>query len=177
MKHIATRLMVALFIVIGFIPVLVACGSEPEADPVCMGIVIGNRSNSEGVIGPMVAPLMPDPLPVGSVVVATEVSGSPAGDPVFTGTVTELENSYDQKDLQMNIRNGAIAAISSSAASSPQADTLGAIESTADKLKTSGLMGCEIHVYDSGLSTAGLIEFQQDLLARDPQTVIGQIPA
>jgi len=78
--------------------------------------------------------------------------------------------------LACHIRNGAIAAVSAAKAIKPQADVLGAIESTAAKLAVSRL-ACHIHVYDSGLQTAGLIEFQQDLLGRDPAAIVKEIPA
>ena len=171
------RLITALAVMAGFTTMLAGCSSPAPAvtTPTCIGVVIGNRSNSAGVTGLMVAPILPDPLPVGSVIVVTGVSGAADGDPLYTGVVDKLDNSYDQKDTQLNTRNGAIAAITAARATKPQADVLGAIESTANRLQASRL-ACSIHVYDSGLQTSGLIEFQQDLLGRDPQTVIDQIP-
>jgi outer membrane protein OmpA-like peptidoglycan-associated protein len=123
----------------------------------------------------MVAPLLPDPLPVGSVIVVTGVSGSANGDPLLTGVVEEIDNSYDQKDAQLNTRNSVIEAVSTAQATKPEADVLGAIESTAAKLRAAGL-SCAIHVYDSGLQSIGLLEFQQNLLALDLRTVIDLIP-
>ena len=178
MKHILKRLTAILAAAAGFTTALTGCGDSPSPapPPSCYGIVVGARSNSAGITGPMVAPLLPDPLPVGSVIVVTGVSGSADGDPLFTGVVSQQDNSFDQKDVQLNTRHGAIAAISTAKATTPQADVLGAIESTAAKLRASGL-ACSIHVYDSGLQTSGMVEFQQDLLGRDPQTVIDEIPS
>jgi len=157
---------------------LTGCGDYPKDTPACIGLVIGNRTNSAGVDATAVAATITDPLPVGSTIIITGVSGSATGDAVWGGTVDAGDNSYDRKDNQLNTRNGAIQAVNTVAAKSPQADVLGAIESTADKLRPTGL-SCTIYVYDSGLSTAGLIEFQQGengLLDTDPEDIVARIP-
>ncbi len=154
---------------------LTACGSTEEAAPVCVGLVIGARSNSAPVSGAQTAGSLPDPLPVGSVVAVTGVSGSPDGDAVYSARVEKGESSYDTADNQQNIRGGAISSIERIQASSPQADVLGAIEATAEKLRPSG-MSCTIYVYDSGLQTTGLIRFQQGLLALSPDDIVDRVP-
>lgn len=156
-----------------------SAGATDQA-PACLGFVIGARANSAPVSGRMITDLIPDPLPVGSHIAMTGVSGSPNGDPIGPFTVKSINNSYRQADAQLNARNGAIAAVDKAAAGSPQADTLGALESTADELRLTGLAGCTIYVLDSGLSTVGLVQFQQGeqgLLAADAATIVQKIPA
>lgn len=148
-----------------------------ELPPVCFGFVVGQRANSAKVTSAIVSAFIPDAeqLADGTVIVITGVSGSPAGDPVYTGAVENPGNSYDFKDNQLNTRTKAIAAADKAAASTAQADVLGAIEATAAALRPSGLP-CTIHVLDSGLQTAGLIPFQQDLLSAKPEDVIAKVP-
>lgn len=153
--------------------------ADPPSMPTCLGLVIGVRSGSAGVSKPIVAAAIPDPLPVGSALVITGVSGSATGDLVYSAVVEKGDSSYDTADNQQNTRANALTAVEQMAAASPQADVLGAIEATATRLRATGMV-CTIHVYDSGLSTAGLVEFQQGdegLLALNPSDVIDRVPA
>lgn len=171
------RLMVAGVAVITCLAGITACsdGTDDEPAAVCMGFVVGARSNSAPPSHSEIADSLPDPLPVGSVVVVTGVSGSANGDPVFAGQIEDAENSYDVEDDQLNTRAGAISSLNAMSASSPQADLLGAIEATADTLRPSG-MSCTIYVHDSGLQTIGLIKFQQGLLGMGVDEIVEKVP-
>jgi len=175
------RSLLTIILVAVCIAPLAGCAGSADSPPTpsCLGLVIGVRSGSAGVSKPMVAVAIPDPLPVGSALVITGVSGSPNGDSVYSAVVEKGDSSYDTADNQQNTRANALSVVDHMAAASPQADLLGAIEATASSLRATG-MSCTIHVYDSGLSTAGLVEFQQGedgLLALDPASVIDRIPA
>ncbi len=156
---------------------LTGCQAGPASptEPVCLGFVVGARANSAPVAGSTISEVLPDQPPVGSVIAVTGVSGSANGDPLYSETVPQADNSFDQDEAQTNVRNGAVQAVSGAAASSPQADLLGAIEGTAAVLRPSG-QACTLHVYDSGLQTAGLIEFQQGLLDASVKDVLKRIP-
>lgn len=156
---------------------LTGCQAGPAipTEPVCLGFVVGARANSAPVAGTTISELLPERPAVGSVIAVTGVSGSANGDPLYSETVPKAGNSVDQDEAQTNVRNGAVQAVSRAAASSPQADLLGAIEATAAMLRPSG-QACTLHVYDSGLQTAGLIEFQQGLLDASVKEVLKRIP-
>lgn len=171
------RVIACAFALAGGLTALTACQApdRPIQAPTCIGIVAGVRSNSLPVSRYTVDGVLPDPLPVGSVLVVTGVSGAAAGDALYQGVVRKADNSYDQKDIQLNTRNLALVAIDSAGASQPEADLLGAIEGTAKRLRPAG-MECRIEVFDSGLQTAGLVTFQSGLLNVAPDAVIARIP-
>lgn len=166
-----------LSIVVAGLCSLTGCqvGTRSEDDPVCLGFVIGARANSAPVAGESISALLPEQPPVGSVLALTGVSGSANGDSFYTGTVAKADNSYDQADEKINVRNRAVQAVDHAAASTPQADLLGAIEATAAQLRPTGL-ACTLHIFDSGLQTAGLIQFQQGLLGASVTAVLERIP-
>lgn len=172
-----SRIAMLLCVVLAGLGGLTGCqsGSAAAAEPVCLGFVVGARANSAPVAGAMISDVLPERPAVGSVIAVTGVSGSANGDALYSGTVPKADNSYDQGDAQINVRNGAVQAVTRAAASSPQADLLGAIEGTAAVLRPSG-RACTLHVYDSGLQTAGLIEFQQGLLDASVKDVLKRIP-
>ena len=155
--------------------------SSPATDtsntPTCLGLVVGQRSNSTRVTEAMLDVLVPraEDLQVGSTVVVTGISGAASGDYIYSGVIESSDNTYDLADSQVNMRSDVIREASSSTAGSDQADVLGAIESTAHTLARSGLQ-CEIHVLDSGLQTTGLIPFQQHLLEANPEDIVERVP-
>lgn len=143
----------------------------------CLGLVIGNRSNSPGVTRDMVGPVLLDPLPVNSFVMVTGVSGSVSGDYSYSTKVEEVpDNSDKTKKNQNDARKYILQKVEVLVAKEEQADLLGALEATAQELRRvkgnyshgEGAGGdnpeleCVIHVYDSGLSTSGAVQFQKN---------------
>jgi len=154
-----------------------ACSAPANATPVCIGIAVGNRAQSAPVTRIEVQDIIPTDLPVGSKITVVEVSGAPMGESVDKGifTVADMGDSTDQADEQAAVRGQVLTAIADASATQPEADTLGAIEGAAANLGAS--VGCTIYVYDSGISTAGLLQFQAGpLLSSDAATVAGMIP-
>ena len=169
MKH---RFTLTLSVVTAIGAGLAGCSPAPAAAvaPTCLGLVVGARSNSAAVDRAMVADVVPKDLGPGSAITVVGVSGSPAGDVRYTAVVPHKDNRIDQQDAVLDVRIAALDAVEAANASVPEADTLGAIEAAARTLSTQSQ--CVIHVYDSGLSTAGVLRFQENLLAAEPASVI-----
>lgn len=142
---------------------VVACAPDSEEAPVCVGLVIGNRSNSPVVSSELVEGVLPRPLPARSHVLVAGVSGSLAGGIVFSEIVEKVEDSDDETEENgENVWVEALEAVGGVEAKEPQADLLNAMEAAAEELRKTQLAECVIHVYDSGLSTSGLIQFQKN---------------
>lgn len=148
---------------------LTACGhSEAPAAPVGVGIVVGARSNTTQPDWDAIAVHIPGNLPAGSRVAAVTVDGTPDGEGIFQTDVSAHDYSGDSQDADHQLRVELKKAITTAAAASGEADTLGAISAAAASL--SNITGPRrIIISDSMFSTAGEMAFQNDLLRLAPE--------
>lgn len=97
-----------------------------------------------------------------------------AGDYTITAPDVNIDNSK-RKQIAKNNTNQIISECSQAKAIAPEIDTLSALIKAGDSLvSSSGIK--TLNIYDSGLSTAGLLNFaSQNLIDADPNLIVEQL--
>lgn len=162
-------------IVLGFIGHLTGCANnENSASVVDLAIVIGYHANAPTPAlqsSTVSEAIMNSTVTYGSVCVVVN-DGAPY-------VVADYDISAPQKNLSASKQNEIaqaqasqiVSVLTNARASTPEVDTLSAITLAARSLEDS--QGTKyILVIDSGLSTCGYIDFTQNLLRADSQTII-----
>lgn len=81
-----------------------------------------------------------------------------------------------RRQLAKQDANSIIAEISAAKAKTAEVDTLAAITKTAKLLKSTGIENLEMTIYDSGLSTTGVLNFaKSNLIEGDPSLIVDKL--
>lgn len=155
---------------------LTACSSPTPAPASGLAFVVGNRANSAKPDAHALASRIPSTMPTGSVITVTGVDGSPNGVSEPSFSLTDMGNSYDNKDELLGGVARIARELTEARAVSSEADVLGAITSAARGI--AGVHGNRrIIISDSMISTASALQFQNNLLSASAAAIANAVPA
>lgn len=162
------------------ITTLTACNKEECPSPVAVSIVIGNHANSKepNLASPEIEKEILEATSSYGFVSIVTLDGSPelAGGCRINPPQADLAKSK-LKQIATNQAHSILSNLSAIKASHPEVDTLAALE-VARRSLTSAPQGSFKHIVilDSGLSTAGLINFQESgFIDANPNIVAGYL--
>lgn len=165
------RLLVAGVTGMLFALILAACSSKAAGPAPEVGVVVGNRANSAPLgAANLSANLVSDWVAEGAVVSVVVPDGQP-------GLVATLDlaatgpNALYRTEMATAQTHRALTSLLTARATSPQADTLGAI-TLAARAVIGGGGARRVVVFDSGLSTVAPLAFQNGVLYDTPQAVV-----
>ena len=167
--------LLVVFTLAALAALLAGCNSSPApAHPHSYAFVVGDRSNTVVPQSAAVVGKVPQDLVPGAIVAAFAIDGSPGGVTVYNKPVPKAGSDFDQKSVPGQVIANLRHALDGAKAATPEADTLGGIDSAARALRDADGDKTLI-VADSMLSTAGVLQFQSGLLDATPEDVVASV--
>jgi outer membrane protein OmpA-like peptidoglycan-associated protein len=150
------------------------CSGSHPPPPHSYAFVVGDRANTVVPQPAALAGMLPQNLVPGAIVAAFAVDGSPGGVSLYDKPVPKAGTDFDQKSVPGQVIANLRHALDGAKAATPEADTLGSIDSAARALRDADGDKTLI-VADSMLSTAGVLQFQNGLLDATPEDVVASV--
>jgi|GEM_PF-3129119 len=159
---------------------LTACAAPPPETAVGIGVVVGNRANSPAVVYDDVSPMLDAGMTkvAGQQVAALQVTfaesdGNPAVQPPITHDEPLELGDRDLEARRADTRRAFEQMFAQTTSQDAEAAPLDAIARTAEVLRAAP--NIEIHVFDSGIGTAGLLPLTEGRLDEDPQAAAARL--